>query len=143
GGEGEDKKGTEESEGEGEGEGIGDKKTKDKSDEPDTKGEKEHEDGGGRGHSKGEDDTEPELKDTSEPKSEQELKPEHDKTDWSKLDDINTKEFIDTDEAEHIQEAIKELKNKKLKLARLTETLNGLATTTRIRTYARPSYIGV
>ena len=126
-----------------EGEGIGDKKTKDKSDESDTKGEKGHEDGGGRGHSGGEDETEPELKDTSEPKSEQELEPEHDKTDWSKLEDINTKEFIDSDEADYIQEAIKELKNKKLKLARLTEKLNGLATTTRVRTYARPSYIGV
>lgn len=131
-------------ESEGEGEGIGDKKTKDKSDEPeDGEGEKGHEDGGGRGHSKGEDDTEPELKDASEPKSEPELEPEHDKTDWSKLDDINTKEFIDRDESESIQEAIKELRNKKLKLARLTEKLNGLATTTRIRTYARPSYIGV
>ena len=131
-------------ESEGEGEGIGDKKTKDKSDEPeDGEGEKGHEDGGGRGHSKGEDDTEPELKDASEPKSEPELEPEHDKTDWSKLDDINTKEFIDVDEAESIQEAIKELRNKKLKLARLTEKLNGLATTTRVRTYARPSYIGV
>lgn len=128
----------------GEGEGIGDKETKGKSDEPeDGEGEKGHKDGGGRGHSKGEDDTEPELKDTSEPKSEPELEPEHDKTDWSKLEDINTKEFIDSDEADYIQDAIKELKNKKLKLARLTETLNGLATTTRVRTYARPSYIGV
>ena len=127
----------------GEGEGIGDKKTKDKSDESDTKGEKGHEDGGGRGHSGGEDETEPELKDTSEPKSEPELEPEHDKTDWSKLEDINTKEFIGEYESESIQEAIKELKNKKLKLAKLTETLNGLATTTRVRTYARPSYIGV
>ena len=139
-GEGEDKERTEESEGEGEG--IGDKK----SDTPtpdDGEGEKGHEDGGDRGHSKGKDDAEPELKDASEPKSEPELEPEHDKTDWSKLEDINTKEFIDTDEAEHIQEAIKELKNKKLKLARLTEKLNGLATTTRVRTYARPSYIGV
>lgn len=128
----------------GEGEGIGDKKTKDKSDEPeDGEGEKGHEDGGGRGHSKGEDDAEPELKDTSEPKSEPELEPEHDKTDWSKLNDINTKEFIGEYESESMQEAIKELKNKKLKLARLTEKLNGLATTTRVRTYARPSYIGV
>ena len=142
GGEGKDKKGTEESEGEGEG--IGDKKTKDKSDEPDDgEGEKGHEDGGDRGHSKGGDDAEPELKDTSEPKSEPELEPEHDKTDWSKLEDINTKEFIGEYESESIQEAIKELRNKKLKLARLTEKLNGLATTTRVRTYARPSYIGV
>ena len=140
GGEGKDKKRTEESEGEGEG--IGDKK----SDTPipdDGEGEKGHEDGGSRGHSKGKDDTEPELKDASKPKSEPELEPEHDKTDWSKLDDINPKEFIDSDEADYIQDAIQELKNKKLKLARLTETLNGLATTTRVRTYARPSYIGV
>ena len=127
----------------GEGEGIGDKETKGKSDEPDTKGEKGHEDGGGRGHGESKDETEPEMEDSPAPKSEPELEPEHDKTDWSKLDDINPKEFIDSDEADYIQDAIKELKNKKLKLARLTETLNGLATTTRIRTYARPSYIGV
>ena len=107
------------------------------------KGEREHEDGGGRGHGKGEDESEPEMEDSPAPKSEPELEPEHDKTDWSKLDNINPKEFIDSDEADYIQDAIKELKNKKLKLARLTETLNGLATTTRIRTYARPSYIGV
>lgn len=126
----------------GEGEGIGDKETKGKSDEPDSgKGERGHEDGGGRGHGKGEDESEPEMEDSPAPKSEPE--PEHDKTDWSKLDDINPKEFISEDEADYIQDAIKELKNKKLKLAKLTETLNGLATTTRIRTYARPSYIGV
>lgn len=125
------------------GEGIGDKETKGKSDESDTKGKKGHEEGGSRGHSEGEDESEPEVEDSLAPKSEPELEPEHDKTDWSKLDDINTKEFIDSDEADYIQDAIKELKNKKLKLAKLTETLNGLATTTRIRTYARPSYIGV
>ena len=123
------------------GEDVGDKETKDKSDESDTKGKKGHKEGGGRGHSEGEDESEPEMEDSTAPKSEPES--EHDKTDWSKLDDINTKEFIDSKEADYIQDAIKELKNKKLKLARLTETLNGLATTTRIRTYARPSYIGV
>lgn len=137
--EGEDKKRTEESEGEGD---EGDKKP-DTPTPDDGEGEKGHEEGGGRGHSKGEDDAEPELKDASEPKSEQELEPEHDKTDWSKLEDINTKEFIGEYESELIQKAIKELKNKKLKLAKLIETLNGLATTTRVRTYARPSYIGV
>ena len=125
----------------GEGEGIGDKETKGKSDEPDTKGEKGHKDGGGRGHGESKDETEPEMEDSPAPKSEPELEPEHDKTDWSKLDDINSKEFINEEEAEHIQEAIKELKNKKLKLARLTEKLNGLATTTRVRTYKMPSYI--
>ena len=129
----------------GEGEGTGDTSSKEeKKDTTDSdKGEREHEDGGGRGHGKGEDESEPEMEDSPAPKSEPELEPEHDKTDWSKLDDINPKEFIDSDEADYIQDAIKELKDKKLKLAKLTETLNGLATTTRIRTYARPSYIGV
>lgn len=129
----------------GEGEGTGDTSSKEeKKDTTDSgKGERGHKDGGGKGHGKGEDESEPEMEDSPAPKSEPELEPEHDKTDWSKLDDINPKEFIDSDEADYIQDAIKELKNKKLKLARLTETLNGLATTTRIRTYARPSYIGV
>lgn len=141
--------------GDGEGEGIGDTKSetpkdeedkKDKSEDKDKsegKGEKAHEDGGGMGDSKksGEDETEPETSEDTPPKSEPE--PEHDKTDWSKLDDINPKEFIEADEASRIDDAIKELKNKKLKLAKVTETLNGLVTTTRVRTYARPSYIGV
>lgn len=129
----------------GEGEGTGDTSSKEeKKDTTDSgKGEREHEDGGGKGHGKGEDESEPEMEDSPAPKSEPELEPEHDKTDWSKLEEINTEEFIDSNEADYIQDAIKELKNKKLKLARLTETLNGLATTTRVRTYARPSYIGV
>ena len=101
-----------------------------------------HSHGGGPSETKHtEDETEPETSKGTPPKSEPE--PEHDKTDWSKLDDINPKEFIDADEANHIDNAIKELKNKKLKLAKVTETLNGLVTTERIRTYARPSYIGV
>ena len=143
--------------GDGESEGIGDTKSetpkdeKDKSegkedkDKSEGKGEKAHEDGGGMGDSKksGEDETEPEVSEGTPPKSEPEPEPEHDKTDWSKLDDINPKEFIEADEADHIDNAIKELKNKKLKLAKVTETLNGLVTTTRVRTYARPSYIGV
>lgn len=142
--------------GEGEGEGIGDTKSetpkdedkedKDKEDKSDKgKGEKAHEDGGGKGKGSGEDKTEPEVDEPKEstPPAKSEPEPEHDKTDWSKLDDINPKEFIEADEADHIDNAIKELKNKKLKLAKVTETLNGLVTTTRIRTYARPSYIGV
>ena len=129
--------------GDGEGEGIGDTKSetpKDK-DKSEGKGEKAHEDDGGMGDSKksGEDKTEPKMSEGTPSKGE----PEHDKTDWSKLKDINPKEFIETDEADHIDHAIKELKNKKLKLAKVTETLNGLVTTTRVRTYARPSYIGV
>lgn len=142
--------------GDGEGEGIGDTKSetpKGKEDKEDTedkdksegKGKKAHKDGGGMGDSKksGEDETEPEVSEGTSSKSEPEPEPEHDKTDWSKLDDINPTEFIETDEANRIDDAIKELKNKKLKLAKVTETLNGLVTTTRVRTYARPSYIGV
>ena len=139
--------------GDGEGEGIGDTKSETPKDEEDKsedkdksegKGEKAHEDGGSPSETKHtEDETEPEVSEGTPPKSEPEPEPEHDKTDWSKLKDINPTEFIETDEADHIDHAIKELKNKKLKLAKVTETLNGLVTTTRIRTYARPSYIGV
>ena len=143
----EDKKEGEGTPEEKDGEGEGTEDTGSKEEKKDTtdsgKGEREHEDGGGKGHGKGEDESEPEMEDSPAPKSEPELEPEHDKTDWSKLEEINTEEFIDSNEADYIQDAIKELKNKKLKLAKLTETLNGLATTTRIRTYARPSYIGV
>lgn len=147
-----DGKGTPDESKEGEGEGLGDTKSStpkesedDKKDskgdgDPETKdGEKGHEEGGGRGHSSKEDETSSEVSEGTPPKSE----PEHDKTDWSKLDDINPKEFIDADEAQHIDRAVKELKQKKLKLARLTEKLNGLATSEKVRTYARPSYIGV
>lgn len=154
----EDKEGAGEGEGEpedskdgkGEGEGIGDTKSdtpkdKDKSKDgdskEDSKGEKGHEEGGGKGHLSKSDETSSEVSEGTPPKSEPE--PEHDKTDWRKLDNISSKEFIDADETRHIDKAIKELKQKKLKLARLTETLNGLVTTTKIRTYARPSYIGV
>lgn len=133
---------------EGKGEDSEEGKSKD-TDSKESKGEgdgrKAHEDGGGRGESKGSDDTEPET-DTEKDapaKSEPEPEPEHDKTDWSKLKDINTKEFISEDESRNIEETVQELKNKKLKLARLTETLNGLATTTRVRTYSMPSYINV
>lgn len=142
-----------ESDGEGEGEGMGDTKSdtpkdskgkgKDKGeDEGKAKdGEKGHEDGGGRGHSKDTKEPAPEVSDGTPPKSEPELEPEHDKTDWSKLEKISDEEFITEEDAEAIDEARKELRNKKLKLAKLTETLNGLATTTRRRTYRMPSYI--
>ena len=86
-------------------------------------------------------DKEPEIKDTSVPKPEPES--EHDKTDWSKLDDIDSKEFIESDEADEYVEQINELKRKKLRLGKLTQTLNGLATTTRQRSYAMPSTIHV
>lgn len=151
-GESDDGEGEPEESKDGEGEGIGDTKSdtpKEKDDkESDSKssksdGERGHEDGGGKGEGKGSDDTAETPEDSTPSKSEPKPEPEHDKTDWSKLDDINTKEFINEDEADHIDRAIKELKQKKLKLAKLTEKLNGLVTTEKVRTYARPSYIGV
>ena len=86
-------------------------------------------------------DKDPEIKD--EPAPEPEPESEHDKTDWSKLDDIDSKEFIESDEADEYVYQINELKKKKFRLGKLTQTLNGLATTTRKRSYAMPSTIHV
>ena len=86
-------------------------------------------------------DKEPEIKDTPAPEPEPES--EHDKTDWSKLDNIDSKEFIESDEADRYVYQINELKKKKFRLGKLTQTLNGLATTTRQRSYAMPSSIHV
>ncbi len=69
--------------------------------------------------------------------------PEHDKTDWSKLENIDPKEFIDTFDADKYVDKINKLKRKEVRLGRLTETLNGLVTTTRKRSYAMPSTIHV
>lgn len=147
GGEGEGEGTPTEDEGESEGESTEEKKPKDRKDKGkgESTGEKTHEDGGGRSDSSKDkdEDTEPETEKDAPAKSEHTPEPEHDKTDWGKLEEINTEEFIDSEEADEIVEAIEELKRKKLKLARLTETLNGLATSTRIRTYSTPSYIHV
>lgn len=70
-----------------------------------------------------------------------EPEPEHDKTDWSKLKDIDNKEFIEKNEGDDYIEQIDRLKRKKFKLSKLTQTLNGLATTTRQRSYSMPSTI--
>ena len=79
-----------------------------------------------------------------EPESEQ-PKPEapghHDETDWSKLEDIDSKEFITEDEADDWVEEINALKNAKIRLARITKTLNGLVTDTKVRSYKTPSYM--
>lgn len=133
------------------GEGKGEPKpkdgsVKDKDDTPPKEKDKEttekaHGEGGdsgsmpsGRGK-----DGDPEMKDTSAPEPES----EHDKTDWSKLDNIDSKEFIKSDEGDYYVEQINELKKKKFRLGKLTQTLNGLATTTRQRSYAMPSTIHV
>lgn len=88
----------------------------------------------------------PEIKpDAEEPEQEEPapLPDEHDKTDWSKLDNIDSREFIERDEGDYYAERINELKRKKFKLGKLTQTLNGLATTNRQRSYTMPSTIHV
>lgn len=103
-----------------------------------------------KGHSKGgsgkDDRTSPaedgepeEIDGATKPKLEPES--EHDKTDWSKLKDIDSKEFIDTYEANKYENEINRLKRKKLKMGRLTQQLNGLASTKRDRTYRMPSML--
>lgn len=81
---------------------------------------------------------------TTEPESEQ-PEPEdpghHSETDWSKLDDIDSKEFITEHEGNEWVEEINRLKNVKLRLARITKTLNGLVTDTKVRSYKTPSYM--
>ena len=153
---GEDEEGTSDGEGEetdekGEGKhkGEGKAKSKDTKSEGDKSEEKsdktETADGeGGDSHttpSSKSKDKDPEIKDTPAPKPEPES--EHDKTDWSKLDKIDSKEFIESDEADEYVYQINELKKKKFRLGKLTQTLNGLATTTKQRSYAMPSTIHV
>lgn len=137
-GEGEGK----ETDGEGKDKGKGKAKdTKPKDDKPEE--ETETADGeGGDSHtipSGKSEDKDPEIKDTPAPEPES----EHDKTDWSKLDKIDSKEFIEEGEADEYVYQINELKKKKFRLGKLTQTLNGLATTTRQRSYAMPSTIHV
>ena len=153
-------------EGEGEGEGTGDTKSKDERETKDSEGKSEskkkdkssgegdtkedkkgHSEGGSDKPSKGKDrpeDGEPEIKDESErPAEEPGLPDEHDKTDWSKLEDIDSKEFITESESNEIKDAINRLRRTKLRLAKVTETLNGLVTSLRRRTYAKPCPVKV
>ena len=115
-------------------------KKKDKDEETTEKAHGEGGDSGSMPSGRGK-DGDPEMKDTSAPEPEPES--EHDKTDWSKLDKIDSKEFIESDEADRYVDQINELKKKKFRLGKLTQTLNGLATTTRQRSYAMPSTIHV
>ena len=149
--EGEEGEETEESKGESKSDDPAESKDKsDKKPSKDDKGKDSKEDKP-KGHGKGghggdmpsgkSEDKEPEIKDTPAPEPEPES--EHDKTDWSKLDNIDSKEFIESDEADRYVYQINELKKKKFRLGKLTQTLNGLATTTRQRSYAMPSTIHV
>lgn len=114
-----------------------DDKTEDS--DKDSEGKKGHGEGGSTSDADTEkEDDEPEMKESaSEPKMED----AHDKTDWSKLEKIDSKEFIRQYEADAYIQQIDKLKRKKLRLSKLTETLNSLVTTTRKRTYTRPNPI--
>lgn len=131
------------------GKGIKDKgEKKDKDDEGKTGSkDKGHTDGGKKDKPEDLEDKpeggKPEVnKDAPEPEPDK-LPDEHDKTDWSKLDDLDDKEFIDKYEGNKYVDQINKLKRKKIKLGKLTETLNSLATSTRQRTYAMPNPIQI
>ena len=66
---------------------------------------------------------------------------EHDEVNWDELDERDEKEFLTDDETYDLNQQINELKRKKIRLAQLTETLNGLVTSSRRRTYAKPNPI--
>ena len=147
---GEDKEESPDGEGEGEEGEEGDESDKDAKDKSKDKGgdskkadEKTHKEGGtDTPKDKGEDkpeDGEPEEKDAPAPTPE----PEHHKTDWKKLEDIDTKEFITAEESDRYIAEINKLKRMKAKLGKLTETLNGLVTSQRHRTYTKPNPIRV
>ena len=154
-GEGEGKE-TEEKEEDSKSKGKGKSKGKAKDKEEDEPKEDEPKDSRGKGstdkaHAEGGHDSTPRAKtgkDTSEvetePESEQpepEAPGHHSETDWSKLDDIDSKEFITEHEGNEWVEEINRLKNVKLRLARITKTLNGLVTDTKVRSYKTPSYM--
>lgn len=132
------------------GEGEGDSEEESKDDKPkDDKGKadssKGHKDGG---DGSSEEDDKKDKSEHKEPKLDEDApeptpEPEHDKTDWSKLEQIDPKEFITAEESKEIITTVNRLKRKKFKLGKLTETLNGLVTSTRQRTYSRPCSISV
>ena len=133
-------------EGDGTSEGKGDKPSDEES-EGKSKARTTPEKDGHGASGKGKEEKEPEVTDeTPEPEKESEQpspEPEHDKTDWSKLDKIDSKEFIEKDEGDRYIEKIERLKRMKFRLSKLIQTLNGLATTTKQRSYAMPSTIHV
>ena len=123
-----------------------DSKPKEKSDKPKEEDSKPKEEGSKpkeKSDKPKEEDSRPKEEEPHEP-TEDEAEPEsehHEETDWSQLDNIDTKEFITKQEGNTLIDKINELKNLKLKLAKITSTLNSLVTTTKVRSYKTPSYI--
>lgn len=154
-GEGDDSEETEEkdedSKSKGKGKGTTKDKEEDKPKEDEKKEDKKKKGSTDKAHAEGGHDSTPREKTgkdtsevTSEPESEQpepEAPGHHDETDWSKLDDIDSKEFITESEGNEWVAEINRLKNVKLRLARITKTLNGLVTDTKVRSYKTPSYM--
>ena len=132
-------------------EGEGDGEEKDKPKEDEKKEDKKKKPSTDKAHAEGGHDSTPREKTgkdtseiTTEPESEQpepEAPGHHSETDWSKLDEIDSKEFITEREGNEWVEEINRLKNVKLRLARITKTLNGLVTDTKVRSYKTPSYM--
>lgn len=93
-------------------------------------------------HGAGGDGTSPDTEEAEEESEQKTNTPdEHDKTDWSKLDDLDEKEFITKEEANEIDDTVARIRRTKIKLGKLTETINGLVTTTRTRNYTMPSLV--
>ena len=87
--------------------------------------------------------TQSDTNDTTNSASQQQQQPQqgnHGDTDWSELNKIDTKEFIDHEEADRYIDTINKIRNTKIRLAQIAQTLNGLVTTTKIRTYRTPNY---
>ena len=139
-GEGDESKDDEKKDGEGKDKTPGkdkeDKKDKGKGDKTKSS-KKEHAESKERETSKKDrpEDGVPEITDEQPPE------PEHDKTDWSKLEEIDTKEFISESESRDLTREINKLKRVKLQLAKISQTLNGLVTTQKIRSYKSPSHM--
>lgn len=114
-----------------------DKETKKETEEtPEEKGHDDSKETPGKSKTpEAKEDKAPEVMDTPKPE------PRHEEADWSKLEDRDEKEFIDKDESNAYVKQIERIKRTKFKLGKLTETLNGLATSTRRRTYAMPSSV--
>ena len=147
----EEKKEDEDSKSKGKGKGKTKDKEEDKPKEDEKKEDKKKKPSTDKAHAEGGHDSTPREKTgkdtsevTSEPESEQpepEAPGHHSETDWSKLDEIDSKEFITEREGNEWVEEINRLKNVKLRLARITKTLNGLVTDTKVRSYKTPSYM--
>jgi hypothetical protein len=66
--------------------------------------------------------------------------PEPKYRDWSGYENIDKKEFIETYDVNKYLNEIQKLKTMRIRLAKLTKTLNGLVTSKVNRTYSLPSY---